>query len=99
MERLIVNFRSVFSVVVTGDDVQNKKPAPDIYLRVVEQLNLTPNECLAVEDSRARVESARAAGVICFAVRNRYKENEYLERADLAINSIQEALDNYFWGI
>jgi beta-phosphoglucomutase len=98
MNRLVNNFRIVFDVVVTGDDVQNKKPAPDIYLRVVEKLNLSAKSCLAFEDSRAGVESAKAAGVICFAVRNRYAEEKYLQQADRVINSIQEALDNNFWG-
>lgn len=99
MERLVINFRSVFNVVVTGDDVQNKKPAPDIYLRVVEKLNLPAQSCLAFEDSRAGVESARAAGVVCLAIRNRYAEDKYLKKADRTINSIQEALDNHFWGV
>jgi HAD superfamily hydrolase (TIGR01509 family) len=98
MNRLVNNFRTVFDVVVTGDDVHNKKPAPDIYLRVVEQLELAPTSCLAFEDSRAGVESAKAAGVICFAVRNRYAEEKYLQKADRIIDSIQEALDNHFWG-
>jgi len=99
MNRLVNNFRIVFDVVVTGDDVQNKKPAPDIYLRVVEQLRIPPELCLAFEDSRAGVESAKAAGVKCFAVRNQYAEEKYLQKADRIINSIQEALDNHFWGL
>lgn len=93
MNRLIQNYRSLFHAVVTGDDVIHKKPAPDIYLQVVKQLQLPANSCLAFEDSRAGVESARAAGVICFAVRNRYAEEKYLLQADRVIDSILEALD------
>ena len=99
MNRLVNNYRTVFDAVVTGDDVENKKPAADIYLRVVGQLRLPPELCLAFEDSRAGVESARAAGVKCFAIRNRYAEEKYLQQADRVINSIQEALDNKFWGL
>lgn len=94
MNRLIENFRSVFDAVVTGDDVLNKKPAPDIYLRAAERLNLPPNSCLAFEDSRAGVESARAAGVICFAIRNQYTAEKYLQQANRVINSIEEAWEN-----
>jgi HAD superfamily hydrolase (TIGR01509 family) len=97
MNRIVDNYRTVFDSVVTGDDVQNTKPAADIYLRVVEQLRVPPELCLTFEDSRAGVESAKAAGVICFAVRNRYAEEKYLQQADRIINSIQEALDNNFW--
>ncbi len=96
MNRLVLNFRSVFEVVVTGDDVINKKPAPDIYLRVLEKLNLPAQSCLTFEDSRAGVESAKAAGMICFAIRNRYAEEQYLQKADRVINSIEEAIDNHF---
>jgi HAD superfamily hydrolase (TIGR01509 family) len=99
MNRLIKNFRSIFEVVVTGDDVKNKKPAPDIYLRVVEQLKLPATSCLAFEDSRAGVESAKTAGVICFAVRNRYAEEKYLQKADRVTDSIQDAIDNHFGGL
>jgi len=76
--------------------VINKKPAPDIYLRVLEKLNLPAQSCLAFEDSRAGVESAKAAGVICFAIRNQYAEEQYLQKADRVIDSIQEAIDNHF---
>ncbi|MDZ7342840.1 MAG: HAD family phosphatase [candidate division KSB1 bacterium] len=100
MNRLVQNYRSVFHAVVTGDDVIHKKPAPDIYLQVVEQLQLPAASCLAFEDSRAGVESAKAAGVICFAVRNRYAEERYLQQADRVIDSILEALDILkAWGI
>jgi len=99
MNRLVNNYQTIFNAVVTGDDVHNKKPAPDIYRRVVEQLKLSAESCLAFEDSRAGVESAKAAGVKCFAVRNRYAEEKYLQKADRVINSIQEALDNNFWGL
>lgn len=70
----------------------------NISLAVVEQLELAPTSCLAFEDSRAGVESAKAAGVMCFAVRNRYAEEKYLQKADRIIDSIQEALENHFWG-
>ena len=97
INRLVNVFRTIFEVVVTGDDVHNKKPAPDIYLQVVEKLKLPAQSCLAFEDSRAGVESAMAAGVICFAVRNRYADEKYLQKADRIINSITEAIDNNFW--
>lgn len=99
MNSLVNKYQTIFDAVVTGDDVHNKKPAPDIYLRVVEQLKLPQESCLSFEDSHAGVESAKAARVKCFAVRNRYAEEKYLQQADRVIDSIQEALDNHFLGI
>src|SRR3954454_2556311 len=45
--------RSFFSVVITGDEVQRGKPAPDIYLRAADELGIFPEACLVVEDSLA----------------------------------------------
>ncbi|MBZ8142297.1 haloacid dehalogenase [Rubrivivax gelatinosus] len=62
----------LFEVVGAGDAVPHKKPAPDIYRWVLERLQLEPQDCLAVEDSRMGVEAAVAAGVPVLLVRSRY---------------------------
>lgn len=51
-----------FSVIVGGDDVQNKKPHPEPLLLVAGKLSLTPAELLFVGDSRNDILAARAAG-------------------------------------
>ncbi len=55
--------------ITTFEDVRTGKPAPDIYLLAAERAGVSPSECLVVEDSRAGVISAVAAGcpVIGFA--------------------------------
>lgn len=50
-------------VLVTGDDVEQGKPAPDGYLRAARALGFEPADVVVVEDSTAGVESARSAGV------------------------------------
>jgi len=50
-------------IIGAGDMVEKKKPAPDVYNKVVEQLGFAPNECLAFEDSRNGLLSAMAAGI------------------------------------
>jgi beta-phosphoglucomutase len=55
--------RSLFDVVVTGDEVTSHKPDPEAYLFATKQLKLSPDECLAFEDSEIGVASARAAGI------------------------------------
>ena len=56
----------LFDAVVSGTDVVNGKPAPDIYLCAAEMLGLSTAECAAVEDSPSGVLSAHSAG--CFTV-------------------------------
>jgi HAD superfamily hydrolase (TIGR01509 family) len=54
---------SLFEVIGAGDMVANKKPAPDVYRWVLEQLELPPEACLAIEDSFIGLSAARAAGL------------------------------------
>ena len=51
-----------FDVVVCGDMVERRKPAPDPYLRAAELLGVDPVRCVAVEDSPTGIGSAKAAG-------------------------------------
>lgn len=52
-----------FQAVTTGDEVSKGKPDPEIYLTTCEKLGFDPTRCLAVEDSRNGILSARAAGM------------------------------------
>ncbi|MBN2008785.1 HAD family phosphatase [candidate division KSB1 bacterium] len=98
LSRLFKNYKNVFDVIVTGDDVIHKKPAPDIYLQTVSKLNVPQDCCIAFEDSRAGVESAKAAGIICIALKTQYTSAHDLQYADRQINSIDEAITHQFWG-
>ena len=51
--------------VVSADDVEHGKPAPDAYLAGAASLGLHPGRCAVFEDAGAGIESARAAGVAC----------------------------------
>lgn len=54
--------RKYFAVVVTDDDVEEPKPAPEIYLKVAALLAVSPDRCVVLEDSPYGVEAALAAG-------------------------------------
>ena len=88
---------SYFGTVVAAEDTPASKPAPDPYLRAVRLLSaatgvsLAAEECVAVEDSRWGLESARAAGLRTIAVTHTYPA-ETLSLADLVIADL-DALD------
>lgn len=63
---------ATFAVVVTGDDVERLKPAPDAYLLALERLGLDAVAALAVEDSPPGLAAARSAGLSCVVVTNGY---------------------------
>ena len=52
-----------FVTIVTRDDVADPKPHPEPYLTAAARLRIDPADCLAVEDSRAGVQAAHAAGM------------------------------------
>ena len=53
-----------FRKVVTGDQVEHGKPAPDIFLLAARQLGLAPGNCLVLEDSFNGVRAGAAAGCV-----------------------------------
>lgn len=88
-----INFQTAFDATVGGNEVVHKKPAPDIYQKVIEELGIAKNNCIAIEDSGAGILSAKANNIFCIALRNQYlKEKETLS-ADLVVNSIHEVVE------
>jgi len=69
-----IGLAGAFDRIITGSDVENGKPAPDIYLLAAERLGSDPRACLAIEDAPAGIESAHAAGMECWAIRTPYTE-------------------------
>lgn len=63
-----VNAIDYFNVIVGGKDVENGKPAPDIFLLAAKRLGVPPEECIVFEDSKNGVLSAVAAGCSCIGV-------------------------------
>jgi HAD superfamily hydrolase (TIGR01509 family) len=55
--------KTAFRAVVSGDDVANPKPRPDVYLKAAELLGADPRDCIVFEDSPTGVAAARAAGM------------------------------------
>ncbi|MHB8996008.1 MAG: HAD family hydrolase [Armatimonadota bacterium] len=78
-----------FDAVITGDDVDRKKPDPQIYLRTAERLGLSPDCCVVFEDAPAGVEAAKAAGMACVAVTTSAPAVE-LRAADVVVQSLAE---------
>ena len=61
----------VFRVIVSSDEVERGKPAPDVYLEAARRLGESPARCMVIEDSYNGVKSAKAAGMTCVLVPNR----------------------------
>jgi beta-phosphoglucomutase len=85
-----------FESIVTGLDVENKKPAPDIYLKAARSLDLNPENCLVVEDAISGIKAGKMAGCRCLAVTSSV-EKVKLKEADWICESLlkvpEEALN------
>ncbi len=79
-----------FEAIVTSDDVEHAKPAPDLYLLACHRLGVAPADALALEDSPSGVAAAKAAGLTCFAV-PQFAETD-VSAADRVIDSLEELL-------
>ena len=77
-----------FDLVLAGDVVAHKKPAPDIYQLALERLAMPPNEVLAIEDSRNGLLSAVGAGLPCVVTVSEYTEDETFGEAVLVVSSL-----------
>ena len=63
-----LGIEDLFDAVVTSEDYERGKPAPDPFLKAAEQLRVDPAHCLVFEDTATGAEAARAAGMQCVLV-------------------------------
>jgi beta-phosphoglucomutase len=94
--KMEVNLREIglenttFNAIVTGLDVVNKKPHPDIYIKAAEMLGLSPAECLVVEDAVSGIRAGKAAGARCLGITSSF-DSSLLSEADWTCRTLLEA--------
>ncbi len=79
-----------FDVIGAGDVVPAKKPAPDIYNYVLNELRLDPDQCLAFEDSELGLRSSLGAGLKTVVTINPYTTGQDFSGATLVTDSLGE---------
>lgn len=77
-----------FDLVLAGDVVEHKKPAPDIYLLALERLAIGPEQTLVIEDSRNGLLAAAGAGLRSVMTVNGYTEEEDNSEAVMVVSSL-----------
>lgn len=80
-----------FEAIVTSDDVEHAKPAPDIYLLACQRLGVDPAAALALEDSASGIAAAKAAGLTVIGV-PQYAETD-ASAADRVVDSLEDLLE------
>ena len=80
--------------VITGTDVKNKKPDPEIFLKAAQAAGIGPEYTLVIEDAVSGVQAAKAAGMACIGVTTSFDRQTLLNAgADFVINKLYDAFD------
>jgi HAD superfamily hydrolase (TIGR01509 family) len=77
-----------FALVLAGDVVKAKKPAPDIYILAAERLGVAPVDCVVVEDSNNGLVAAVSAGMKCVVTVSGYTREEDFSQADIVLSCL-----------
>lgn len=82
---------SLFDSIVAGDQVKLGKPDPEPYLKAAKKMKIAPKDCAVVENAPLGIESAKRAGMFCFAVTTSLPRH-YLRKADVIVARLEEIM-------
>jgi HAD superfamily hydrolase (TIGR01509 family) len=91
LEQLVLS--GVCQAMAAGDEVRHAKPAPDLYLLAAERLAVSPEQCLALEDSVPGCRAAVAAGMHVIAIPGDHAEASEFEFVDDVFGSLHDVAD------
>jgi len=74
----------LFNTIIDGTRVHKAKPDPEVFLTAADEMNILPDECIVIEDARAGIEAARAAGMKCVGI----GKPSVLGNADLVVTGV-----------
>jgi beta-phosphoglucomutase-like phosphatase (HAD superfamily) len=85
-----LGLRDRFEAVLTRDDVEQAKPAPDLFSAAARALGVAPERSIVFEDSFNGCTAAKAAGMVCVVAPNRITMIQDFSHADLVVDSLVE---------
>lgn len=88
-----------FDKLISGAQISQPKPAPDIFLTTLEKLGVSAREAIVIEDSQKGVEAAAAAGIPVVGYLNPNSGDQSLDKAFVVINSFEELDSRFFENI
>lgn len=85
-----LDIEKYFKFVISGETIENCKPAPDIFLITAENLGILPQNCAVIEDSANGVKAAKSAKMYCVGFENKNSGEQDLSLADVVVKSHKE---------
>lgn len=94
-----LGMEGLFDAIVTAEQVEHGKPAPDIFLLTAAQLGVDPTACVAFEDSRPGIQSAHAAGMPVIALTTTHPASDFAgcEGINFVIDDFEDTRLARFW--
>lgn len=89
-----LELRQYFDETQTSDEIVNGKPDPEIYLKVIEKLNLKPEDCIVIEDSSNGARAGKNAGCYTIAVPSEYTYKQDFSFVDYIAEDLNDAKDH-----
>jgi beta-phosphoglucomutase family hydrolase len=93
-----LGIESSFQAIVSGKEVTEGKPSPQVFLLAAERLGVEPKDCIVIEDAVAGVTAAKRAGMYCLAVTGTHPRHSLTE-ADLVVNTLEAVSTNALEGL
>ena len=86
----VIGLTDAFPVKLGGDDIENGKPAPDIYIKAARLIGLEASECIAIEDSPIGLAAASSSGAYTICTLTDSTRHLDLSDADVIIENLEE---------
>lgn len=91
-----MNIKDAFDLIITSEQVKNKKPDPEVFNIIMEQYSATPDKCLIFEDSYTGVLAASRAGIEVVNIYDKYADlnrDQINELTDYRIDNFRQFID------
>ena len=90
----LADIEKYFDDSICGDEVQNGKPNPEVFLRACEKLGVQPSEALVLEDSEAGIQAANGGQIKVICIPDmKYPEEEYAKKTTAILDSLDLVID------
>lgn len=86
-----LNIKNYFDVLQASDDIVNGKPDPEIYLKTIEKLGVSPEECIVLEDSGNGARAGKNAGCYTIAIPSEYTNKQDFSFVDYIAADLNDA--------
>lgn len=88
-----LSLENKFETIISGDDVTQVKPFPDIYEKALDILGLESADCVAIEDSESGLLAAKGAKIKCIVVPCKFTKKQNFTEADFVFAELGEIID------